>query len=107
MHRVRLFAYGTLLDEKIQRRVFGRAIPVQSAVLPNWRVRRRSVHGRYDGIVPVRRASTPGGMLRIDARELRRADRYEGAPDFYRRQRVKIRAGRRSLAAWVYVPAAR
>jgi gamma-glutamylcyclotransferase (GGCT)/AIG2-like uncharacterized protein YtfP len=104
MYRVRIFAYGTLLDEKVQRRVFGRVIELIPARLPGWEIVRGAVRGGFAGIVPAPGGETSGAMLKIDSRELALADRYEDAPQFYRRLRVTARAGRHPVRTWVYVP---
>jgi gamma-glutamylcyclotransferase (GGCT)/AIG2-like uncharacterized protein YtfP len=105
MHRILLFAYGTLLDEEVQRRVFGRAVAMQPARLAGWRVTPRSVAGRFPGIVRAGGARTAGALLRLSSSDLGMADAYEEAPRLYRRKRVTARIGRRPLRCWVYVPA--
>jgi gamma-glutamylcyclotransferase (GGCT)/AIG2-like uncharacterized protein YtfP len=105
MRRILLFAYGTLLDEKVQRRVFGRVVvETVPARLAGWRVVPRAVLGRYPGIVKATGEATAGALLRLDSRELAKADAYEDAPKLYRRRRVNARAGRQAVRVWVYVP---
>jgi gamma-glutamylcyclotransferase (GGCT)/AIG2-like uncharacterized protein YtfP len=105
MYRVRIFAYGTLLDEKVQWRVFGRVIELIPARLPGWGLVLGAVRGGFRGIVPAPGGETAGALLKIDSRELALADRYEDAPQFYRRLRVTARTGRHRVRTWVYVPA--
>ncbi|HET7536289.1 MAG TPA: gamma-glutamylcyclotransferase family protein [Candidatus Didemnitutus sp.] len=100
--RVLLFAYGTLLDPGVQRRVFGREVAVTPARLMGWAVKQNFVHGRYPGIVATKDGNTAGGLLRITANELAGADAYEDAPKLYRRVRVTVRAGAKRLRCWVY-----
>jgi gamma-glutamylcyclotransferase (GGCT)/AIG2-like uncharacterized protein YtfP len=102
--RILLFAYGTLLDAKVQRRVFGREVVVTPARVNGWQVKQRLVRGRYPGIVATPRASTPGGVLKITAAELRRADAYEDAPQLYQRVRLAARVGAKRVRCWAYVP---
>jgi len=104
MYRICLFAYGTLLDERMQRRVFGRVLVAMSARLPGWRVAPRLVRGRYPGIVREAGATAAGAVLKINSAELARADAYEGA--LYARCRVSACARSRIVRAWVYVPVA-
>jgi gamma-glutamylcyclotransferase (GGCT)/AIG2-like uncharacterized protein YtfP len=101
---VRLFVYGTLLDDKIQQRVFGRNPLQDAARLPGWRVVPRAVRGKYPGVVQQAAATVAGALLRIDRQELLRADEYEDAPRLYRRQRVTARCGPRQTRCWIYVP---
>ncbi len=101
--RIRLFVYGTLLDEKIQQQVFARCPERVPAVLSGWSVRPRSVRGLYPDIVRRAGASTSGAVLKIDRAELERADRYEDAPVLYRRLRVTVLAGDRRERCWMYV----
>src|SRR5689334_19465578 len=102
--RILLFAYGTLLDAKVQRRVFGREMRVTPARLLGWSVRPRFVRGRYPGILKATGATAVGGVLRITARELAQADAYEDAPRLYRRVRVSVEAGAPRVRCWVYLP---
>jgi len=107
MRRILLFAYGTLLDEKIQRRVFGRILKQTPARLPGWRVLPRAVRRRYPGIVRAAGKGAAGGLLELRAGELAKVDGYEDAPRLYRRVRVTVAVGGRRLRCWVYKPAGR
>jgi len=102
--RILLLAYGTLLEAKVKRRVFGREVAIVPARLEGWTVRPRFVCGRYPGIVPEEGAITVGGVLRITANELAQADVYEDAPRLYRRVRVIASVNARNVRCWVYVP---
>ena len=104
MRRILLFAYGTLLDKNIQRRVFGRTVETQPARLAGWQVVAKAVRRRYPGIVRAGGKGAAGALLTLDLRERAKADVYEGAPEFYRRVRVTVRVGRQPVRCWVYVP---
>jgi gamma-glutamylcyclotransferase (GGCT)/AIG2-like uncharacterized protein YtfP len=101
---VRLFVYGTLLDDKIQRRVFGRNPIQEMARLPGWRIIPRAVRRKYPGATQRADSILAGALLRIDRRELLHADEYEAAPRLYRRQRVTVCCGLRKIRCWIYVP---
>lgn len=103
--RILLFAYGTLLEATVQRRVLGREVLVMPAKLAGWKVKRRFVRGRYPGIVASKGASAAGGVLRVTAEELARADAYEDVPRLYRRARAAANVGAKRMRCWVYVPA--
>ena len=107
MRRILLFAYGTLLDHAVQRRVFGRPVNSAGARLAGWAVRARMVRGRYPGIERAAGAAAPGRVLELGRGDLGRADAYEDAPRLYRRRRMRVRRAHRTLAAWVYVPTVR
>jgi gamma-glutamylcyclotransferase (GGCT)/AIG2-like uncharacterized protein YtfP len=103
MHRV--FAYGTLLSPVRQRRLFGRRIAWEPAVLAGWR-RVRCV-GRYLGIVADKGSRTDGGVLVLTGAQLARADKWEAVPSLYRRRRVRVSSAGRTLSCWAYVPVRR
>jgi gamma-glutamylcyclotransferase (GGCT)/AIG2-like uncharacterized protein YtfP len=101
-----LFAYGTLLQKPVQRRIFGRTIPPAPAEVKNWRVVRTLVRARYPGVVPQEGGRVRGGILALRPGELQAADRYEDSPRLYRRRRVVAHAGRVGVRCWIYVPCA-
>ena len=103
MHRV--FAYGTLLSPLRHKRLFGRRIPWKPAVLEGWR-KARCV-GPYFGILRDPGSRTDGGVLLLSGAQLASADRWERVPDLYRRRRVRVACGGRSLGCWAYVPVRR
>ena len=104
MRGVFLFAYGTLQDDAVQRRVFGRRIAARPAQLRGWRIVANQVRDRYPGVARQAGGATRGGLPALRTGELARADRYEDAPRLYRRIRVVARSGRGSVRCWVYVP---
>lgn len=112
--RLALFAYGSLRERKVQRWLFGRAVPatpdsVQGACC-RWVDNLDADLFRLTGQrgCPMLRldantsARIDGERLRLSAAALQRADAYEG--DAYRREVVQLRSGHR---AWVYVEARR
>jgi gamma-glutamylcyclotransferase (GGCT)/AIG2-like uncharacterized protein YtfP len=105
MPRIFLFAYGTLLDKEVRRRVFGREVETRPAVLAGWCVAPRSVRGRYPGIVRATGSKSAGALLILRPRELANADAYEDAPRLYRRVRIAALVGRYARRCWIYVPA--
>jgi gamma-glutamylcyclotransferase (GGCT)/AIG2-like uncharacterized protein YtfP len=107
MHRIALFVYGSLLSPRILRAVIGRAPRPQRATLQGYR--RVSLRGQaYPGLLPDGATATTGAVLRVDARELRVLDRYEG--ELYRRERIVVRLDdgtTRSAQTYVLAPGAR
>jgi hypothetical protein len=103
-----LFAYGTLLDERVQRAVFGRRLDGRPDVLPGFvRVsaefrdsRGAAPPARYPNVVPTGRETdrVPGRTFELTTDDLRAADAYETSA--YVRRAVTLASG---LAAWVYL----
>lgn len=104
-----VFSYGTLQDEAVQRRLFGRSPDGVADALPGYRMdwleERDPAAVSASGVVrhPVVRASgdpadrVPGTVLRLSASELLQADAYEAGD--YRRVRVRLASG---SEAWLY-----
>lgn len=93
-----LFAYGTLLDPKVQRRVIGRTVEGRPDTLPRYRKGVLQLPGAaYFIAIPDEQGEIDGGVLEVTPMELRRIDRYEG--EAYERARVTLRSG---TEAWVY-----
>lgn len=104
-----VFSYGTLQDEAVQKRLFGRTLDGVADALPGYRMdwleQRDPAAVDASGVVrhPVVRASgdpadrVPGTVLRLSAAELAQADAYEAGD--YRRVRVRLSSG---ADAWLY-----
>ncbi|MDX1464929.1 MAG: gamma-glutamylcyclotransferase family protein [Halomonas sp.] len=88
----RVFVYGTLTHAPIRWLVYGRAGDPEPVVLEDYR--RTGLD-----LAPAPSAQVEGLLLRVDARELARLDRYERLGLRYERVRVELRDGRE---AWVY-----
>lgn len=100
----KLFAYGTLQVPEIMTAVAGRLYPAHPACLHGY-ARYSLKDGSYPGIRPQSGALTLGILYTgVDARSLRRLDRYED--DFYRRQTLAVTTSSGETAlAQVYVVA--
>lgn len=88
----RVFVYGTLRHAPIRWLVYGRAGDPEEATLEGF---------RRDGLdlVPAPGGLVEGLMLRVEADELARLDRYERLGVRYERTRVDLTNGMR---VWVY-----
>lgn len=107
-----LFSYGTLQDEAVQQRLFGRRLAGAPDALVgfrmDWLVERDAAAVTASGVArhPVVHETrapqdrVPGTLLRVTPAELARADEYEA--DDYRRVRVTLASGEN---AWLYVAA--
>ena len=108
----RLFSYGTLQQDDVQRSTFGRLLSGQADVLPGYAQAMVAIDDpdvvatsgkthhpivRHSGVADDRVAGT---VFEITDAELAQADRYEVAA--YCRVAVTLASG---LAAWVYVDA--
>jgi gamma-glutamylcyclotransferase (GGCT)/AIG2-like uncharacterized protein YtfP len=100
---MRFFFYGTLIDPDVRRAVLGRLAPetVEPATLPGWR--RFAAKGVTFPIArPDPKAEIEGVLARdLSAAAGRLLDAYEG--DGYRRTKVEIVAGGKTLSAILYV----
>jgi gamma-glutamylcyclotransferase (GGCT)/AIG2-like uncharacterized protein YtfP len=100
---MRFFFYGTLIDPDVRRAVLGRLAPetVEPATLPGWR--RFAAKGVTFPIArPDPKAEIEGVLARdLSAAAGRLLDAYEG--DGYRRTKVEIVAGGKSVSAILYV----
>jgi gamma-glutamylcyclotransferase (GGCT)/AIG2-like uncharacterized protein YtfP len=108
----RLFSYGTLQLEPVQRATFGRILSGQRDFLPNYRLEEIAIRdpavvatsGKARHPMAVRTGKQAdrieGLVFAITAAELAHADAYE--VEDYRRARVTLASGRE---AWVYLDA--
>ena len=108
----RLFSYGTLRDEKVQRAVFGRPVGGVADAITGWRLepytvkdaKSVAISGKSTHHILVRTEARgdeiPGTVFDITRDELRHADEYEGAG--IDRVRVTLRSG---AVVWMYVKA--
>ncbi|GGP52570.1 GDSL-type esterase/lipase family protein [Streptomyces abikoensis] len=105
-----LFSFGTLLDEKVQKELFGRAVPTSPASLAGHttrpiRITDESViatSGLDVHLTLERRigAAVEGAVLHLTDADLAAADDYE--VDDYTRRRVRLSSGE---TAWAYLDA--
>jgi gamma-glutamylcyclotransferase (GGCT)/AIG2-like uncharacterized protein YtfP len=100
---VRIFAYGTLRDPEIFRRVTGSAEPCLNglpATLPGWR--RAPLTGTpYDTLVRDRHAEVEGLLMEVDRAMLARLHRYEERLYHFRRVHVTVGTVRVPAHAWI------
>ncbi|MFF3085433.1 GDSL-type esterase/lipase family protein [Streptomyces nojiriensis] len=105
-----LFSFGTLMDERVQTALFGRAVPTSPASLAGYTTRPLKItdpaviaaSGLDVHLILERRlgASVEGAVLRLTDQELAAADAYE--VDDYTRRRVVLSSGE---STWAYLDA--
>ncbi|MFB6559902.1 GDSL-type esterase/lipase family protein [Streptomyces sp. NPDC056400] len=105
-----LFSFGTLMDERVQTALFGRAVPTSAASLAGYTTRPLKItdpaviaaSGLDVHLILERRlgASVEGAVLHLTDRELAEADAYE--VDDYTRRRVVLSSGE---STWAYLDA--
>jgi gamma-glutamylcyclotransferase (GGCT)/AIG2-like uncharacterized protein YtfP len=108
----KLFSYGTLRDEKIQRTVFGHTVEGTPDAVVGYRLKQITITDkdaiaisgtdRHTILDPTGNTGdqVEGMVLSLTAHDLSLADNYEDAA--YKRASAKLRSGGE---AWVYVRA--
>jgi gamma-glutamylcyclotransferase (GGCT)/AIG2-like uncharacterized protein YtfP len=108
----RLFSYGTLRDEKVQRAVFGRRLEGTPDAILGYRLGSVTISDpsavSISGMAVHRIVDATGRdsdqvegiVLELTAKELELADTYEDVA--YKRAKVRLRSGNE---AWLYVRA--
>jgi len=97
---VRLFVYGTLVDERQLATVTGRAFPRRPATLPGF----ARLDGRYPYVVPRAGGLVHGFVLDgIDATALAALDAYEEEGRLYDRRRAEVVVDGERVACEVYL----
>jgi gamma-glutamylcyclotransferase (GGCT)/AIG2-like uncharacterized protein YtfP len=96
----RLFVYGTLCDAQVQRALFNRELPSESAMLEGWAVYRSTSDG-FLFIKPSHSDMVVGQVLLLTPDELDIADAWEDVP-LYLRERVSVISGGVAMTAWTY-----
>ncbi|MER5776697.1 GDSL-type esterase/lipase family protein [Streptomyces sp. NPDC002039] len=105
-----LFSFGTLMDERVQTALFGRAVPTTPASLAGHTTRPLPITDQaviaasgLDVHLTLERgfgATVEGAVLHLTDRELAAADAYE--VDDYTRRRVRLSSGE---TVWAYLDA--
>ena len=98
----RLFVYGTLTNPNTVRTIAGQSFPMRKAILEGYEKISSTTFFPY-----ILRRS--GGLVRgqvleeLDEETLKEFDRFEGEGEMYRRQKVKVLVGGKTLQAYTYV----
>jgi gamma-glutamylcyclotransferase (GGCT)/AIG2-like uncharacterized protein YtfP len=95
-----VFAYGTLLDKKMQQEILGRNPKTYPAFLSKFRLESITIDGqKYPIIIEDFSANEliKGEYFKVDEDDLKKLDAYE--TDAYRRVQVLLENG---LLVWVY-----
>lgn len=106
-----LFSYGTLQQENVQRKSFGRLLEGKPDILPGYSLSMVAIEDAEvvatsgEAFHPIIRPGAasdevPGTVFTITKQELAAADAYE--VDAYKRTRVRLKSG---IDAWVYIEA--
>ena len=99
---MKVFAYGTLLDDAVVLRLTGRRFSKRAAVLAGYR--RHAPLGGYPYIVADDTAEVAGLVLDgVDAEALQAFDRYEDEGSLYHRVEVDVALAGETERAFVYV----
>jgi gamma-glutamylcyclotransferase (GGCT)/AIG2-like uncharacterized protein YtfP len=93
------FAYGANLDKLGMQVRCPAAVPVSRAWLPNWQL-------QFKGVCDIEQAegdTVHGALWSITKNCERSLDSFEGAPDFYRKERVTVMTPNGPYEAMVYI----
>lgn len=104
-----LFSYGTLRDEAVQLKTFGRRLIGQADALVGYRVTKVEIDDeRFAAKYGTQQLNAQftgdasdvieGAVLKVTGAELKAADKYE--PADYKRERAQLKSG---VKAWVYL----
>jgi gamma-glutamylcyclotransferase (GGCT)/AIG2-like uncharacterized protein YtfP len=97
-------AYGSNLNLEQMRHRCPYAIPLWPVELSGYRLLFRGGNGNAVATVePKEGGSVPALLWEITPRDEEALDRYEGWPHLYRKETVKVAAGRKMVEAMVYV----
>jgi hypothetical protein len=94
-----LFAYGVLVDPRVQSKIMGRYTRGSPDLLVGFRFLNVDINGeQYSVLSPDPNSTITGVVLGLEPDELKMFDMYVG--DKYRRRQLSLRSGKR---AWVYL----
>jgi gamma-glutamylcyclotransferase (GGCT)/AIG2-like uncharacterized protein YtfP len=94
-----LFAYGTLKNLDVQKKIFGRVLEGGEDILSGYRLENIIIDKiTYPIIVTGVGSVVPGIVFNLSKKEIDEVDVYEG--DQYERVRVVLNSG---IKSWVYV----
>jgi len=94
----RLFVYGTLMDESVQKKVIGRVVEFENDTLSGYFKSKVVINNNTYPILVKGQGEIAGRVLLIDEKELEKIDEYETKA--YRRIEKELKSGNN---AWVYV----
>lgn len=95
----KLFVYGTLKKEKIQKQVFGRSVEGVKDILENYSKSHIKIENKiFPAIIQNLNSTLKGKIISITQRELKLIDDYE--TNAYQRKKVILKSGKK---VWVYV----
>lgn len=98
-NKEKLFIYGTLIDQEIQKEVLGRITKTIPDVLRGYEKSEIEIEGeKYPLIAPNPLGRVEGLVIEVTKDEFRRIDEYE--TDVYKREMIVLESG---LLAWVYL----
>ena len=97
----RIFVYGTLKSEKVQRELFGKVLKKAPARLENY-----ALFEAEDGWYFVREEkgkSVEGFIIEMDDDDLKICDAFEYYPEMYQKRPVEVVTGEKKVEAYIYV----
>lgn len=99
----RIFVYGTLKSNKIQKELFGNELKKYKAILKNY-----AVYEADDGWYFIREkpgSKINGYIIELDDRCLEICDAFEDCPNMYQRKKVSVIVKNKTMETYVYIRA--
>ena len=96
----RIFVYGTLKSNKIQKELFGKELKRYKAILEDY-----SLYEASDGWYFIRKkigSNIHGYIIELDNRCLQICDAFEDCPNMYQRKEVSVMLEDKIIDAYVY-----
>ncbi len=104
MNKTIYLAYGSNLNLEQMAQRCPTAKPIGTAVLQDYQLLFRGRNGGAVATVePVKDSSVPVLLWEITPADELALDRYEGFPFLYRKEKVKVKLGRKTVETMVYI----
>lgn len=97
-HMVKLFAYGTLMNEDIREELLGRNVEAKPATLCGYSIKKHPILSLYPVVAKTEGECVEGVVFDVKVEDFPKLDHYES--QFYKKINVKLNSGDESM---VYV----
>ena len=97
----KIFVYGTLKSDKIQKELFGKILKKHEAILKDY-----AIYEAEDGWFFIKKKmgkNIHGYVIELDDRDLEICDAFEDCPNMYQREKVFVIAKNKEIETYVYI----